>query len=129
LKPTAGFDAKFEGYYRQNVETLIAINRARGVKVGFIGQLLNYPRLAAQHEGQRAFAAPAVQDRDIPAAMEHLNGVLAETATAHSVPYLAPSQDWLKADDYTDFGHFSVSGARIFADKVADFVKRTCSEQ
>lgn len=127
VRPKPGSDARFEGYYRQNVETLISINRARGVKVGFIGQLLNYPLLAAQPAGQRAFGAPGVQDRDIPAAMDHLNGVLAQTAAAHSIPYLAPAQDWLKADDYTDFGHFAEPGARKFAERVADFIDRTCS--
>lgn len=127
LTPKEGFDPKLETYYRRNIETLVGINRQRGVKVGFIGQLLNYPLLEKQPAGQRSFGAPGVEDRHIPAAMEKMNAVMADAAAKNDVPYLAPQQDWLGADDYTDFGHFSVEGAKKFTAHVADFIDATCS--
>lgn len=127
LTPRDGVDPKLEKYYRQNLETIIGINRQRGVKVGFIGQLLNYPLLRQQPKGQRSFGAPGTEDAKIPDAMERLNTVMAEAANDNGVPYLAPQQDWLGDGDYTDFGHFSIEGAKKFADRVSGFIDATCS--
>lgn len=126
VTPRTGLDKKLAAYYRQNAETIVGINRQRGVKVGFIGQLLNYPLLMKQPPGQRAFAAPGVEDRNIPEAMEQMNQALADEAAKLGVPYLAPRQDWLEKEDYTDFGHFTASGAKKFAKRVSDFIRLTC---
>lgn len=127
LSPRDGVDPKLEQYYRQNLETIVGINRQRRVKVGFIGQLLNNPLLEKQPAGQRSFGAPGTEDSKIPAAMDRLNAVMADAAKKNGVPYLAPEQSWLDADDYTDFGHFSITGATKFADRVAGFIDETCS--
>lgn len=120
-------DARFEAFYRRNIETLVAINRQRGTRVAFIGQLLNYPALRAQKPGLRHFGAPAIEDRYIPDIMDHFNGVTAAEAGRLGVPFLQPGQDWLVAKNYSDFGHFTPSGAEIFASKVAEFVRTSCS--
>jgi lysophospholipase L1-like esterase len=127
VSPFDGADPDIERIYRRNIETLIGINRQRGVKVAFIGQLLNNRLLDGQAPGQRAFGAPGVEDRNIPAAMKRLNSVLAETARTAGVPYLVPSQDWLASQDYTDFGHFTASGAEKFSDSVAGFINSSCA--
>ncbi len=127
VSPVDGADPAIESVYRRNIETLIGINRERGVKVAFIGQLLNDRLLDAQGSGQRAFGAPGVEDRDIPAAMDRLNSVLADTARSHGVPVLLPSQDWLNSSDYTDFGHFTASGADKFSERVGPFINSSCT--
>jgi lysophospholipase L1-like esterase len=127
LSTVDGPDPELERIYKRNIETLIGINRERGVKTAFIGQLLNNKLLAAQGSGQRAFGAPAVEDRYIPAAMERLNAVLEETAKASSIPVMLPSQDWLAPQDYTDFGHFTATGADKFSGRVAKFINDSCA--
>lgn len=126
VTPKPGIDPALERFYRRNIETLIGINRARGVRTAFIGQLLNDPVLRSQPEGQRHFAAPGVQDRDIPELMDRFNAVLGEEAAKHGVPFLQPAQTWLAGADYTDFGHFTESGARKFSQQVAPFIDAAC---
>jgi hypothetical protein len=120
----AGSDPVLEADYERNVRAISAINRERGVKTLWIGQLLNRVRL--QGNDQYGWL-PYVRDRDVWPLQQRFNEILARTARALDDPLIPVPIEAFGADDFVDQGHFSAQGARRFVGHVAPVVARECT--
>lgn len=122
--PVEGRDPALEAIYRRNIAAISAINRQRGVRTIWIGQLLNRDRLTG--EGRYGWL-PLVRDRDLWPLQQSLNAVLQQEATALGDTFVGLPPDSFTTDDFVDQGHFSPRGARRFADVLAPVVRQACS--
>jgi lysophospholipase L1-like esterase len=122
-EPVAGEDPKLEALFERNVRSISAIDRQRGIVTVWVGQLLNRARL----EGDGRYGwLPLVRDRDLWPLQQKLNVFLERTAKALGDIYVAiPPDDFVNAD-FVDYGHFSVQGARRFAEALAPVVRDAC---
>ena len=118
-----GSDPALEVDFERNLRTISAINRGRGVKTLWVGQLLNRARL--QGDGQYGWL-PYVRDRDVWPLQQRFNEILARAAQSLADPLIAAPIEAFGADDFVDQGHFSAQGARRFAGYVAPVVAREC---
>ncbi|MBX9943891.1 MAG: hypothetical protein K2Y40_07410 [Reyranella sp.] len=123
LPPAGGADPALTAIFERNVRTLSAIDRARGIRTIWIGQVVNAQRL--QGEGLYGWL-PRLRDRDLPQRLAELNDALARTARALGDVYAAPPPGFFGAEDFVDQGHFSAQGARRFAAWLAPVVRETC---
>lgn len=119
----AGSDPVLEADYERNLRAISAINRERGVKTLWIGQLLNRARL--QGNDQYGWL-PYVRDKDVWPLQQRFNEILARTAKALDDPLIPAPIEAFGADDFVDQGHFSAQGARRFVGYVAPVVAREC---
>jgi lysophospholipase L1-like esterase len=122
-EPVSGDDPALEALFERNVRSISAIDRERGATAIWVGQLLNRARL--QGDGRYGWL-PLVRDRDLWPMQQKLNALLASTAKQlGDVSVDIPSDAFADAD-FVDNGHFSVQGARRFADYLAPVVRQAC---
>jgi lysophospholipase L1-like esterase len=121
--PVAGDDPALEALYLRNVRSISAINRARGVTTLWVGQLLNRAALAG--DGRYGWL-PLVRDRDLWPLQQKFNVSLARTAQELGDIPIALPPDAFGPADFVDNGHFSVQGARRFAQSLAPAVRDAC---
>jgi hypothetical protein len=119
-----GSDPALEADFERNVRAISAINRERGVRTLWVGQVLNRARLRGA--GQYGWL-PYVRDRDVWPLQQRFNEILASTAEALGDPLLPAPIEAFGADDFVDQGHFSAAGARKFAGYLAPVVARECA--
>ncbi|MFI5029517.1 MAG: hypothetical protein ACHQPH_02325 [Reyranellales bacterium] len=120
----AGSDPALEADFQRNLRTISAINRERGVKTLWIGQLLNRARL----QGNDMYGwLPYVRDKDVWPLQQRFNEILARTATPLDDPIIPAPIEPFGAADFVDQGHFSAQGARRFVGYVAPAVARECA--
>ena len=122
LKP--GSDPALEADFERNLRAISAINRERGVRTLWAGQLLNRARLRG--DGQYGWL-PYVRDRDVWPLQQRFNEILARTAQALGDPMVPAPIEAFGGADFVDQGHFSVPGAAKFAGYVAPVVARECA--
>jgi len=121
--PVTGDDPNLEALYQRNIRAISAINRQRGVKTLWVGQLLNRHWLMG--EGRYGWL-PLVRDRDLWPLQQKFNALLERTARELGDVYIAvPTDDFADAD-FVDHGHFSQRGARRFAEALAPVVREAC---
>jgi hypothetical protein len=118
-----GSDPVLEADFERNVRAISAINRERGVRTLWVGQLLNRARL--QGNGQYGWL-PYVLDKDVWPLQQRFNDVLARTAEGLSDPLIPAPIEAFGAADFVDQGHFSAAGAAKFAGYLAPVVAREC---
>ncbi len=123
LPPADGPDPRLAALFERNVRTISAIDRARGIRAIWIGQVVNRDRL--QGEGRYGWL-PRVRDRDLPRRLDELNEVLARTARATGDLHVELPAGLFAPGDFVDEGHFSASGARRLADFLAPVVRDAC---
>jgi hypothetical protein len=121
-----GADPKLEDLYRRNIKTIIAINRMRGTKSVFIGQLLNRFKLT---EAKISGWLPFVKDVDVWPLQRSFNNILKTTAVNNGASYIELSIDQFNDADFVDGGHFSVRGSEKFSRLIRAQVHKSCSEQ
>jgi lysophospholipase L1-like esterase len=121
--PVTGDDPNLEAIYQNNIRTISAINRQRGVATIWVGQLLNGERLSG--DGMYGWL-PLVRDRDLWPLQQKFNGILKRTASELGDAYVGVPTDTFDGTDFVDQGHFSARGARRFADSMAPVVRETC---
>jgi lysophospholipase L1-like esterase/multisubunit Na+/H+ antiporter MnhG subunit len=119
----ADLDSAFVALYIRNIETISAINRQRGIRTLWVGQLLN--RTALTSDKPYGWL-PLIADKDLWPLMAKLNGVLGATAAKLGDPYIDVPIDDFTGADFFDQGHFTPSGAMKFAAKIAPEVSATC---
>ena len=119
-----GSDPALEADFERNLRAISAINRERGVRTLWAGQLLNRNRL--QGEGQYGWL-PYVRDKDVWPLQQRFNELLALTAQSLGDPLIAAPIEAFGAADFADQGHFSAAGAARFAGYVAPVVARECA--
>ena len=119
-----GSDPALEADFERNLRAISAINRERGVRTLWVGQLLNRARL--QGDGQYGWL-PYVRDKDVWPLQQRFNALLARTAESLADPMIAVPIEAFGAADFVDQGHFSAAGARKFANYVAPIAARECA--
>lgn len=122
----AGITPEFDAIYRNNIQTMITLNKARATPQGFVGQLFNHKKVASTPAGTRVAYMPGLQVSEYPRTMAEANAILADEATKAAVPVLLPDQTWLSDDGFADFGHFNNKGAAEFAKRISGFVRQSC---
>jgi GDSL-like Lipase/Acylhydrolase family len=122
-EPVTGDDPALDALYQRNVRAISAINRQRGVVTIWVGQLLNREELLS--DGRYGWL-PLVRDRDLWPMQQKLNAVLSGTAKELGDVYVDIPPGAFTDPDFVDNGHFSVSGARRFAEYLAPVVREAC---
>lgn len=118
-----GSDPALEADFERNLRAISAINRQRGVRTLWVGQLLNRARL--QGDGQYGWL-PYVRDKDVWPLQQRFNDILAQTALAIGDPLVPVPIEAFGPADFSDEGHFSTQGSAKFAGYVVPFAARAC---
>ena len=71
-------------------------------------------------------ALPFVRQRDMWSLQAELNDLLRADAEKDPLSYIDPDISKFDPSDFADSGHFSVSGAKKFASRIVDEVRRAC---
>jgi lysophospholipase L1-like esterase len=121
--PVSGDDPALDAIYQRNIRAISAINRQRGVRTIWVGQLLNRARL--EGEGRYGWL-PLVRDRDLWPMQQRLNALLERTAGELGDIYVGVPAETFGSADFVDQGHFSKQGAQRFADDLAPVVRDNC---
>ena len=125
LAPGAGPDPDpaLMAIYDRNLRTISAINRGRGTRTIWVGQVVNRARLNG--EGLYGWL-PLVRDRDVWPMLQQLTALLARTADDLGDVHVAIPPEAFGAADFVDQGHFSIAGSRRFAELLAPAVSVAC---
>ena len=119
----AGSDPALEADFVRNIHAISAINRERGVKTIWIGQVLNLARLGG--DGMYGWL-PYVRDKDVWPLQARFDDILRREAAALGDTEIdLPVADF-GPEDFVDQGHFSAAGARKFAARIAPIVRQEC---
>jgi lysophospholipase L1-like esterase len=116
-------DPAMEESFRRNVGTISAINRQRGIKTLWVGQVMDHRRLLA---GEPWGWVPFLPPQDIPLAIQRLNGLLKREAEALGDVYVDVAPHDFTSDDFVDHGHFTPAGSLKFAARLAPAVAAAC---
>lgn len=116
-------DPKLEEIVVRNLQAISGINRARGIRVVFVGQLLNVAVLVGDKPGGWT---PLIRYKDVWPFQVRLNAVIRKEAEALGDGYIDVPIGKFSAADFADPGHFSVAGAAKFAALIAPEVRRAC---
>ncbi|SEP49218.1 GDSL-like Lipase/Acylhydrolase family [Rhodospirillales bacterium URHD0017] len=117
-------DPALEAIYARNIATISAINRQRGIRTIWVGQLLNVELLATKPS-----SSPWVQgvhSRDLWAMVERLNDAMRREAEKLGDVYIPVAIDTFGPGDFVDEGHFNAQGALKFATAIAPQVAEAC---
>ena len=111
--------------FGRNMRVIDSINRMRGIKTVFIGQVLNRERLLSK---DRAYGwLPNVYDFDVWPLQNRFNLFTEELSRKLGVGYIHPDINLFHDDDFADNGHFSDKGARIFGQLVSNELIDKCA--
>jgi hypothetical protein len=105
------------------MQGISGINRARGIRAVWVGQLLNVAVLVGDRPGGWT---PLIRYKDVWPFQQRLNAVVRREAEALGDPYIDVSIELFGAADFADPGHFSPPGAAKFAALLAPAVRRAC---
>jgi len=116
-------DPAMEEIYLRNVRTISSINRQRGIKTLWVGQVMDHGRLLA---GEPWPWVPFLRPQDISPLILRLNGLLKREAEALGDVYVDVEPPDFISDDFVDHGHFTPAGSRKFAARLAPAVAAAC---
>lgn len=116
-------DPALEAIYVRNIHTISSINRARGIRTLWVGQVMSRERLARERGDNWV---PFVPAKDMGAMIDWLNGILRREAQALGDIYIDIPVDRFGPQDFFDIGHFVASGSRKFAALLAPTVAEAC---
>jgi lysophospholipase L1-like esterase len=122
-RASAAPDPAFEAIYKRNIEAISAINRQRGIKTIWVGQVMNRSVLTRdQTDGW----LPFVHEKDIWPMLVRLNGIVRGEAARLGDAYADIPFDDFQPSDFGDEGHFTPAGSLKFATVLEPLVKKTC---
>ncbi len=122
-EPQAASDPLLEALFVRNVRAISAINRDRGIRTIWAGQLLNLDEF--DNDGIDPWL-PLVRNRDVWPLLSRFNELLRDAAMALGDAYIhVPIEDF-QPGDFRDNGHFVGPGSFKFADHIAPAVSREC---
>jgi hypothetical protein len=119
--PVAGRDEHLEAIFIEHVKTIAAINKARGIKTIFIGQISN-----SRWSDPPLLFSPLVKEGDEVPLVEGLKSILKDTAASIGVKYIDPGIANFEGSDFVDEVHFDSRGSRKFALLIAKEVGDYC---
>jgi hypothetical protein len=118
-----GPDLAMEDIFLRNVRTISAVNRQRGIKTLWVGQVMDHGRLLA---GEPYGWVPLLRPQDISPLNLRLNALLKREAEALGDVYVDIAPEDFTSDDFMDHGHFTPSGSLKFAARLAPAVIASC---
>jgi len=121
--PKEGSDPALEALYQRNVRSISMINRGRGVRTIWVGQILN---VAVLDDDKIYGWLPLVRNKDVWPLLSVFNDRLREEATALGDAYIGVRPDDFSPDDFRDNGHFLEAGSLKFARLLAPTVAKEC---
>lgn len=116
-------DPAFEAVYVRNMQAISAINRQRGAKTLWVGQMMN--RALLTRDATDGWL-PFIHDKDIWPLLQRLNGIARREAAALGDLYVDIPIGAFQPADFSDEGHFTPAGSRKFASLLAPVVKQAC---
>ena len=116
-------DTAMEEIYLGNVRTISAINRQRGIKTLWVGQVMDHRRLMA---GEFWGWVPFLRPQDVSLLILRLNDLLKREAEALGDIYVDIASQDFTSDDFIDNGHFTPAGSLKFAARLAPAVAAAC---
>jgi lysophospholipase L1-like esterase len=116
-------DPVLDNLFVRNVAAISAINRERGIRTFWVGQLVNVAEMASVEEARWT---PHIRGRDLWPLLEHLNGMLRSTAKRLGDIHVDVPIEAFTGGDFVDSGHFSAAGARKFAQHLTQSVRSSC---
>lgn len=120
--PVPGPDEHLEAIFIEHIRTIAAINKTRGIKTVFIGQILNRTWPAEPPDDYEPLVK---QGEEIPLT-ERLKSILRDTAASIGTKYIDPGITNFGGNDFVDDGHFGVPGAKKFAMLVSKEIGDYC---
>jgi hypothetical protein len=116
-------DPVLEEIFARNVAAISAINRQRGIRTIWVGQLMN----AAVMTSDRVDPwIPFVRERDVYRLIQGLNGILKREAAALGDVYVGFPAEKFGKDAFRDWGHFTPAGSLKFATMLARPIEEHC---
>lgn len=115
-------DQTLEERFRKNIQSIVSVNNAKGVKSIFIGQILNSEVLV----GDNAGLIPNVPMGQVMSFITNLNSIMKIEAEKLGAVYIDAGQAQFKTEDFVDEGHFSASGSAKFARQIAPTIQTVC---
>lgn len=125
-KPQAGSDPVLEAFYRRNVRSISMINRGRGIRTIWVGQILNVAVL--DDDGIYGWL-PFVRNKDVWPLLSRFNDRLREEAGALGDAYIEVRPDDFSPKDFRDNGHFLAAGSLKLARLLAPTVAKECRKR
>lgn len=119
----AGPDPAMEDNFLRNVATISAINRQRGIRTIWVGQVMDHRRLLA---GEPYGWVPFLRPQDTSPLILRLNGLLKREAEALGDVYVDIAPQDFTSDDFVDHGHFTPAGSLKFAQRLAPALAAAC---
>jgi hypothetical protein len=119
----SGNDPALEALYRRNARSISMINRGRGVRTVWVGQILN---VAVLNDDKIYGWLPFVRNKDVWPLLSHFNAALRDEAQSLGDPYIEVSPNDFTPSDFNDNGHFDEAGALKFAHLIAPQVSAAC---
>lgn len=116
-------DPALEAIFVRNIRTISAIDRSRGIRTLWVGQVMDRERLA---EGEPYGWIPFLRVQDIWPLIQRLNSLLKREASALGDVYVDIPSEEFTSDDFADHGHFEAQGALKFARILAPAVAENC---
>lgn len=121
--PSGDPDPALEAIYVRNIHTISAINRARGIRTLWVGQVMSREHILQDRAGRWL---PFVRGHDIWPMILWLNGILRREAEALGDLYVDVPAERFTPQDFFDIGHFLAPGSRKFAELLAPTVAAAC---
>ena len=114
-------DERPERFFLRHVSAISAINRQRGVRTLWVGQVMNLEE-RAKDSGTGWMLVP---DKDTWPLIERLNSLRREAEKLGDVYVDIPVSDFTP-QDFIDVGHFSPAGSLKLATLLAPAVRKDC---
>jgi len=121
----SGEDVNLETIYRNNLRTIVNLNKSRKITTILVGQILNVEKLKG--EGRYGWL-PLVRDRDVWSLQVRYNNILKSVADESGVTAVLLPIESFNNSDFVDNGHFSASGSKKFAEGIAKTIRNVCRE-
>jgi len=113
----------FEQIYRQHIHTISSINKGRGVRTIWVGQLMNREMLTGDRFDPWIVF---VRQREVWPLIKRLNDMVRAEALSLGDVYVDVPVEQFDRTDFADVGHFLPSGSLKFAKALAPKVRNTC---
>jgi hypothetical protein len=116
-------DPALEAIYARNIATISAINRQRGIRTVWVGQLMN--KAVLTHDDS-SFWLPHVPRKAVFGLIGRLNDIAKREAEVLGDVYVALPIEKLGHDAFEDDGHFTEEGSLAFARLMAPVITANC---
>lgn len=125
--PSADPDPALEAIFARNVRSISAINRQRGVRTIWIGEVFNEAP-PPPDVGPHPMWTPYIDLKDLHRLLAHLRDVLKHEAAALGDVHVDVDKSKFDNSYFLDGEHFSAKGARAFAAIIAPAIAEACSK-